>query len=77
MSNGIPVFVMKDFREHGIFEDMASMYFTINFKRHQYACGFVLIKLILEVRKAKIDFDWLQTQLAVTETMLKVISEKQ
>ena len=56
--------------------DMASAYFTINCKHHQNACGFMLIKLILEVRKAKID--WLQTRLAVNEILLikKVISGK-
>ena len=36
----------------------------------------MLIKLILEARKAKIDIDWLQAQLAVTEIWEKVISGK-
>ena len=64
MCNGTPVFVIADFEDHGnsefqhskIFIDKASTYFTINCKRHQYAHGFMLIKLILEARKAKIDW---------------------
>ena len=55
---------------------MASMYFTINFKRHRYARGFMLMELILEARKAKIDIDWVLARLAVTEILLKVISGK-
>ena len=53
---------------------MASTYNTINYKCHQYAHGFVLIKLISEAREAKID--WLRAQLAVTEILLKVFSGK-
>ena len=66
MCNGIPVFTITDFGEHGnsesipalqtSFIDMASMYYTINCKPHQYTSGFMLIKLISEARKA----DWLQ-----------------
>ena len=41
-----------------------------------YVCGFMLIKLILKVHKPKIDIDWLQAQLAVTEILQKVISGK-
>ena len=53
---------------------MASTYFTINSKYHQYAHGFMLIKLILEANKAKID--WLQVQFAATKILFKVISGK-
>ena len=56
-----------------IFIDMASAYFTINCKSHQNAHGFMLIKLILEAHKAKID--WLRAQLAVNKILLKVISD--
>ena len=63
MCNGIPVVAIADFGERNpmastpkIFIDMASAYFTINCKSHQNARGFMLIKLILEVRKAKIDW---------------------
>ena len=64
MCNGILVFTIVDFGERNpmastskIFKDMASTYFTINCKSHQNARGFIN-KLILEARKAKID--WLQ-----------------
>ena len=53
---------------------MPSTYYTINCKCHQYAHGFMLVKLILEARKAKID--WLRAQLAITEILLKGISGK-
>ena len=39
-----------------IFIDMASAYVTINCKSYQNAHGFMLIKLILEAHKAKIDW---------------------
>ena len=81
MCNGILVFAIENFGERNpmpstskIFTDMASAYFTINCKSHQDVCGFMLIKLILEVRKAKID--WLQVRLAVSEILLEVISGK-
>ena len=38
--------------------------------------GFMLIKLILEARMAKIDINLLQAQLAVTKILLQVISGK-
>ena len=50
--------------------DMASTYITINFKRHQYARCFMLIKLIVEAQKTKMD--WLPAQLAVTKSFLMV-----
>ena len=56
-----------------IFIDMASVYFTISCKSHQNARG-LLIKLILEAGKAKID--WLRARWAVNEILLKVISGK-
>ena len=36
----------------------------------------MLIKSILEARKAKIDIDWLPAQLAVTKILLTMITEK-
>ena len=78
MCNGIPVFAIADFGEQNpmastpnFFIHMASMYFTINCKSHQNARGFMLIKLILEARNAKID--WLRAQLAVNEISGKTV----
>ena len=60
--NGMPVFTIADFGERNLmastpkkFIDMASAYFTINCKSHQNTHGLMLIKLILEACKAKID----------------------
>ena len=35
---------------------MLSTHYAVNCKHHQYAHGFMLIKLVLEARKAKIDW---------------------